>query len=399
MNVFDLMTSAELSNALEAKYVRQQYHPTEPLAILNYTDRCAYDGAWDAATVNCRGLIVERDHPHRVVARPFPKFFNHGQPGAPELDLDEQCVVSDKLDGSLGILYPALPDPVNGGSGIYGWAIASRGSFTSDQAKHGTEILHEHYGDWQPVEGRTYLFEIVYPTNRIVCDYGGLDDLVLLEVLDTETGRPTFGRGTWPGRVAEEMPYRTLREALEAEPRENAEGVVVYLPRTNERVKIKQDDYMALHRILTGTNARNVWEVAAAQACAPLIEERNHWGSYLGIDPARAEQVLELGDAWIEGVPDEFYVWVRDVQETARAQVARLVREAESLANAGRPVVNRGGFYANVSYHALAKQIMQLATAETAEEEYAARRAMLLRAWREVCPEPTAPFAHSEDVA
>jgi putative RNA ligase len=48
----------------------------------------------------------------------------------------------------------------------------------------------------------TVLVEIVYPANRIVLDYGGLDDLILLGAVDIATGR-TFGPGPCrdgPGR-------------------------------------------------------------------------------------------------------------------------------------------------------------------------------------------------------
>ncbi|MDX2149564.1 MAG: hypothetical protein SFV54_02440, partial [Bryobacteraceae bacterium] len=33
------------------------------------------------------------------------------------------------------------------------------------------------------------MFEILYPEHRIVVDYGGLEDRVLLDVIDNETGR------------------------------------------------------------------------------------------------------------------------------------------------------------------------------------------------------------------
>jgi hypothetical protein len=38
------------------------------------------------------------------------------------------------------------------------------------------------------VDGFTYLFEIIYPENRIVVDYNGEERLVLLGIINTETG-------------------------------------------------------------------------------------------------------------------------------------------------------------------------------------------------------------------
>jgi RNA ligase len=296
VNVYDLIPPALLEDALEHGHVRRQTHPSLPLAILNYTERATYDGVWNAATLNCRGLIVDETN-GEIVARPFPKFFNYGQPGAPELDLDAPAIVTDKLDGSLGILYP---NPRIAG----GYSIATRGSFASDQAIHGTNVLALRYtafGSFRPHESFTYLFEIVYPENRIVVDYGDLDDLVLLAAIETTSGRPSW-RPVWPGLRAEEHPYRTLGQAIVAEPRPNAEGLVVYLPNTGDRVKIKQEDYVALHRIVTGLNKRTVW--------------------------AHLDAGLELADL-IAPLPDEFRPWVEDVVQELSALVVGQAREIE----------------------------------------------------------------------
>src|SRR6187402_342704 len=99
-----MFSRAEFTAMQEQGYVRVNTHPDDPeLFILNYTEKAAYEGVWNNVTLNCRGLIV--DAGNWLIARPFPKFFNYGQPGCPEIDLDEPVVVSDKLDGSLGILY------------------------------------------------------------------------------------------------------------------------------------------------------------------------------------------------------------------------------------------------------------------------------------------------------
>lgn len=285
-HLYDIVDSDELGAAIAAKHVREQFHPTEPLAILNYTEACVYDRAWTTTTLACRGLIYRTDT-GEVIARPFAKFFNYGQTEAPSLDLAEPAVVTDKADGSLGILYP-LP------SG--GWAIATRGSFTSDQAAHATTVLAEEYADFKPEPGTTVLFEIVYPDNRIVLDYGQLDDLLLLGAVDIATGRvhDIDEVEDWPGSSVTTFPAATLADALAMEPRPNAEGVVVRMRRSGAMVKLKQDDYVALHRIVTGLTARVVWQ--------HLIDGK------------------PLNDL-ITPLPDEFHEWVRDTAN----QIARAV--------------------------------------------------------------------------
>lgn len=281
----DVLDVRLLAAMLAEGYVRAQVHPLLSLTIYNYSEKAAYESVWNQVTLACRGLIVDT-RTDAVVARPLKKFFNYGQTGAPALDLHAPAVVTDKQDGSLGIIYP---EPA-------GWAVATRGSFASEQAAHATALLRSRYAGWSPPPGLTVLAEIVYPGNRIVVDYGDLNDLILLGAVDIATGR-TYGPDAvpdWPGPVTETFTYRSLAEALAAQPRPNAEGLVVHVVDADERIKLKQADYVALHRIVTGLNARVVWE---------------HLVDGHGLDPL------------VESLPDEFHPWVRDVAAALAAEV------------------------------------------------------------------------------
>lgn len=292
-----LFSDEEFEQAQTDGLVRCRIHPeNSELFILNYTEKAAYDRVWNNVTLNCRGLIV--DAFNWIVARPFPKFFNYGQPDCPVINLDEQVVVTDKLDGSLGILY-RNPD-----TGKY--AIATRGSFESEQAIHATELLNTKYASFVPPRGITMLFEIIYPENRIVCDYGDMDDLVLLGSVDIASGDNWDACDMdwdWPGPIAESFAYATMREALAAPPRAGKEGFVVHLTISDVRVKIKQEDYIALHRIVTGLNARSVWEAMLTDSVDELIEK----------------------------IPDEFHEFIRGVESDISTEVWWNVTEAEKL--------------------------------------------------------------------
>lgn len=277
----ELLDIKELYSEINAGYVRLNSNTDGTASILNYTEKAAYEGHWNNITLTCRGLIFDVDT-HEVLARPFPKFFNYGQPDCPEIDLDAPAVVTDKMDGSLGILFR---EP------LYNQlTIATRGSFTSDQAIHATELLRTKYAGFKPLEGYTYLFEIIYPENRIVCNYSDMDDLVFLGAVNIATGR-SYGayyatHFNWSGPKAETFPYETMRETLGTPPRLGAEGFVVHFPNTETRVKIKQEDYIALHRIVTGLNARSVWQAMLDDKVDELIEQ----------------------------IPDEFHQFIRDVE-------------------------------------------------------------------------------------
>ena len=274
----DVLDPAELAAAIDNGLVRLQRHPTLPFTIYNYTEACQYSASWTPVTLACRGLIV--DAGGRIAARPFPKFFNHTESRAPALDPGAAVTVTDKADGSLGVIY-------HDGSGF---AVATRGSFASDQARHATDLLRTRYASFVPPRGLTVLVEIVYPENRIVVDYRGMDDLILLGAVEIATGRshgPEAVPG-WPGPVVETFAYTSLAEALAAPARHGREGLVVHFTEADQRVKIKYADYVRLHRLVTGLTPRTVWEILAR-------------GGDL--------------DALTEPLPDEFHAWVLGVAE------------------------------------------------------------------------------------
>lgn len=290
---WDLLETKNLQGWVDSGYIRIQTHPEfDNLKIASYTEKAVFDRVWTGTTKNSRGLIFDTDTGD-VVARPFPKFFNYGEPMAPTLDLETEVWATDKMDGSLGIVYPAPDGSVR---------VATRGSFASDQAIHATHVLDEKYSDWvrvwkhSPGSTVTPLVEIVYPENRIVCDYGETDDLVLLGWIEVETG--TYippGYGDWDGPRTESFDYRNLSQALSASSRPGAEGMVLYIPEIHDWVKVKQEDYLELHRIVTELSARRVYEAlrggkTVEEICSPL--------------------------------PDEFHQFVRDVAMVIREKVA-----------------------------------------------------------------------------
>jgi len=302
----DIMDTGLLAQMLQEKYIRAQVHPDDQrLHILNYTEKAQFDRVWNEATRQCRGLIV-RDLKTvgmytTVVARPFPKFFNSGENGREDYDFSAEVEVTDKMDGSLGILYEGPDGP----------AIATRGSFSSDQALHATAVYRDRYeGTWRPCPGLTYLFEIIFPENRIVVDYGDKDDLILLGTVSNDRGviaGTYFAQrfDNWSGPVTKIFGEHRLALALARKPREGAEGIVVRFLATSEMVKIKQEDYVALHRIIFGLNERAVWQRLLDGDHAPdinrdLPEEFHPWVNKV------AERIMNEGNAIVDSACDEF---------------------------------------------------------------------------------------------
>lgn len=254
----ELMASLErvVSAGLVSKKVKGN------LAIYNYTARAAYGRMWSDTVRQARGLIV-RESTGEVVARPMPKFFNLGEVSETELHAlpwDEEHEVSEKLDGSLGILY------FDRGR----WDVATRGAFDSPQAVRVRETMIETGrldGLRDVPKGLTLLVEIIYPENRVVVDYGQRDELVLIAGINTITGNGLRRRelSAIADTVGMSVPVWHLSSVFNGRHGkfwhdENTEGYVVHWPRTGLRVKIKAPDYVEVHKMLNQMSTKSVIE-------------------------------------------------------------------------------------------------------------------------------------------
>lgn len=274
-HLHDLLDEELLAEMIREKYVGTRRDDETGLTVYNYTAACQYAQEWNEVTKQARGLIV--DDNGIIVARPFKKFFNYGheEMGAgSQLDLNSPAEVTDKMDGSLGILLPAQ----------YGSRISTRGSLKSDQALHASKLFARKYDHSDLDPEVTYHFEIIYPENKIVLDYSDLDDVVLLGGVHTSTGEIVSAYDLpWSGERTERFEAESLGEALELPPRKNSEGLVIRYKDSGEMVKIKQDDYVRLHRVAFGLSTKSVW------------------------DAVRNGQT----DAMLADMPDEFHDWTR----------------------------------------------------------------------------------------
>jgi len=286
----DIMNHELLRQMLDEKYVTVQKHHNADLFIYNYTARAQYGNIWNEITLQSRGLILDGDL--NIVARPFKKFFNLEE-HLPEEIPNEPFDVYEKMDGSLGILYWWNDRPY----------IATRGSFNSNQAVHATEILQTQYPHTFEKLNRnaTYLFEIIYPENRIVIDYADKDDLILLAVVDNVTGEdltlPDIG---FP--IVKKYDGINDLQTLKSLNEENKEGFVIRF-KGGLRVKVKFIEYLRLHRIVTGVSNLVIWE--------------------------HLSEGLPFEDL-LEKVPDEFYEWVKKTIDELKSCYNAIVADCEA---------------------------------------------------------------------
>ena len=327
----DVVDEGLLARAVADGYVSARSE--DGLIVYNYTAAAQYSGVWNEATLACRGLIADADG--RVVARPFGKFFNYDEPMAPTPPDGVPMVVTEKWDGSLGIPYTALDGTKR---------ISTRGSTRSDQAREGTRIWREKYEGVDFGPGVTPLFEIVYPLNRIVVDYRGMRDLVLLAVIDNATGADLpLERFDWPGPQAAQIRFETLADLVAhmEGPRPGGdleEGFVIRFDTgpaaPHPRIKMKWVDYLELHKIVTGLTGTAVWRVAAVRAMVERAMPAKRIAARLHLDPSAVEGMMRQPDAvkaLFEVVPDEFHGWIKGTLAQFENEAAARIGLCESL--------------------------------------------------------------------
>jgi len=247
----DIIDNQELLQTLiDEKYVKKIHHPTLPIYLLKYTKSCVYDKKWNNITINCRGHVYQDDG--KLIANPFEKFFNYEELEHPLPELPFE--ITNKLDGSLGICYWYNND----------WMMNSSGSFNSEQSKHAKELLDKNINKDKMMKGYTYLFEIIYPDNRIVVDYGNKDELILLSIKKEKEVSYTklYHHSLLIGcDVTIKIEFKSLSELFEQKTKltSNEEGYVITFS-DGFKFKLKGDEYFKLHKVINGINYKNFLE-------------------------------------------------------------------------------------------------------------------------------------------
>lgn len=250
MKITDLFSLKDLHKERAAGNVYINSHI--PNSIATYTDQCMYNRHWNDVTTNCRGLIYD-SKTLDIVARPFRKFFNKGEYPDKEKTFTGPVEVTKKMDGWLGIIY----------QDHFGeYKVATRGSLSSDVAIHATEKLKEV--DFFMPEGYTFCVEIISPETKIIVDYKDMDTLVLTGIINIETGKeiplsnPNV-KELWKGEITEILPFTTDFEAFQYNIPVDEEGIVIHYLDSDERLKIKGEEYKHIARMTQHLSPVSLW--------------------------------------------------------------------------------------------------------------------------------------------
>lgn len=298
-----------LNKYIEDGLLECQSHPTLPLKIYNYSRDCQFEKKWDDITLAMRGTVLDTEG--NLVAKSFDKFFN-----VDELRVipNEVFDVYEKLDGSIGIFFNYKGE----------WIFASKGSFTSEQAIRGYQIFKEKYSHVKLFDRITYIFEIIYMSNRIVVDYGDYEDVIL-------TGAYLISSDNcFTGCVKELGIYTDIFDGLTRVKKydgltnikqmksmieDNREGFVIKFNKSGIRAKIKSEEYVRLHRLLTNFSNVDIWE---------CLKNGTNFNDFL------------------DRTPDEFDKWVKDAKD-------KLIRGYDTIEKEAKDLFY-GGNYNGLSY-------------------------------------------------
>ncbi len=301
-------------------YIKKNYHKNGKLFMYTYTTKTQYENMWVPETIMCRGIIFDLNK--NLIARPFPKFFNLNQYND-DIPL-EPFTVYEKVDGSLGILYFHEEKPY----------IATKGSFDSDQALIATDMLHKMYTDSISYLNKdyTYLFEIIYPENRIIVNYGDKKSLTLLGVIDTSSGKELdindFSRLQFPiVKKYEEFQSVDMIKKILNEKIENQEGFVIHF-KNGLRIKCKYEEYIKLHSFVSKFSIKKIWE---------MLKDNISFEEYIDKLPDELYQVFEKNKANLIHIYQKvereqkeiFFTLTKDSQNKSRKELAFEIRKTK----------------------------------------------------------------------
>lgn len=217
------------------------------LAIFNYSAGADFS---DPLVRECRGVILDGDQ--NVVCRGFDKFGNYFEDYADNIDWNS-ARVQQKIDGSIVKLYYFQGEwrwATNGMIDASDAPTKSEGNFLEliHKADNYSKIAFSHLDT-----EFTYIFELVSPYNRIVIEYP-TTHLYHIGSRNRISGKEkdlTIGI-----EKPKQYSLKSMEECLAYIKEMNAGGLtdegLVVVDGNYHRIKIKTEEYFALHRTMTG---------------------------------------------------------------------------------------------------------------------------------------------------
>jgi len=207
----------------------------------NTTNPKIWEDTKGLGRINMRGITY--DNQGKLLALPFPKFFNNGEiKETKDLDIRQSVRIAEKMDGSL-ISFFKVNDVLE---------VKTMKSVESEVANAAREFLHSkcaHIKDFASSlidDGLSPMFEYISPLQPIVVNYDK-EDFVFLGARCMQTARLYMPSEFETGDIS--IPRVFSHEIVEKylEEERNIEGLVFTMP-DGLMFKMKSEEYVKAHR-------------------------------------------------------------------------------------------------------------------------------------------------------
>ena len=248
----------KLSEEVKNGYVTVHRNPDKKIFNYTYSRLTEQENHWNEITLRTRGLILDSNG--RIIFNCPSKFFNFQQNNFANDTYErikDDFKIYEKLDGSAIWV-------VNDSE--YGFVVSSKSSFTSEHAVWAKEIIEQKFKEKDSIfkEGICYCFELIHPENRIVVDYGEEKTLKLWglktqsgETIELEDNTIDTSYFETPKFLGTNNDKDIIDNYIK---QKNVEGVVLK-GIGDDRIKIKSQTYLELHRIKTDCTPNRILEL------------------------------------------------------------------------------------------------------------------------------------------
>lgn len=236
---------AKIQQEIDNGYIRTSRHSKLPLTIYKYTKKAEADHHWTDETKMCRGLVL--DDEHNIVILPPPKFYNIQEPESPNLEDNDDWECLEKLDG----YYISIKKDRK-----YGLVVTSSGSFENQYTEAAEKLFNVNHlitdvsyfcELCQNFPGDETIIVAKHPTPRLVC----------------WSIRPTTAGREVDILKVNTYPFESISEVVNTEEymKRKVEGVVLYSPHTNDRIKMKTNWWFDVHAEIGYCSLKRVFEL------------------------------------------------------------------------------------------------------------------------------------------
>lgn len=233
----------------------------DDLVLFRYTQKCHRGRNWNAVNIRCRGLIMDGNS-HKIVGRPFDKFFNLDEPGLHRNARDYVRVISqhltcwaaEKVDGTMITIF------FNDGW----WQCATHRQLSGPHVDAANKYLEKQKFPFK--KGYTYVCEFIAPWDRKLVNYGDETKMVLLTVQHNDWSSSLCAPEELKliaNKIGIDIPKEVCihEDVTRLKTRPLTEGYVLKFE-DNSMIKCKTKWYKEAHKFRQETPAREVLRIA-----------------------------------------------------------------------------------------------------------------------------------------